>query len=443
MPTDESAFEYDGEDTEADEAMFEADGEADEGIDEADGEADEALFEADGEADEADMEADGEADGEADEAIDEEEGISLSDRLRMTRAENQRAAFARKVSAGLTADAQRAAATRRDLADRLRSIQRGGRAQIYSVGRLRGAGVVTATLPNGRSTRMRIMPVMAPVGEVNQLRAAINVNERRQAAATASNSRAIASLSATQTAAVKKLSAQQVMSDRELGKRLIEVNQRLDKRITGALTNHKGAIEQNNKKILRALKRQRTRALWNSLLLASSAPLYAAYGDRDNPFSKNNLILTGSLIGFMVGDELIDSYGKGSKSGLASRGANAWSYLAPAANFGLNYFLLNDKIHDRFVAGVAPSVIAAGTTVKLTIPAGSADDFKNDVANRAVVATIVSVSDTGGAALPTAPIVTTKLDGDGNLTLTLSGTGVLASTSAKVAWMVEIQKPTN
>jgi hypothetical protein len=44
--------------------------------------------------------------------------------------------------------------------------------------------VVTAILPNGRRSRMRIIPTMAPIAEVNRLRTVINVNAQRQAVAT-------------------------------------------------------------------------------------------------------------------------------------------------------------------------------------------------------------------------------------------------------------------
>ena len=50
----------------------------------------------------------------------------------------------------------------------------------------------------------------------------------------------------------------------------------------------------------------RQRSIMNSVLLATSAPFFVAYGDRESPFAKNNLILTGSLLGFMLADEALD-----------------------------------------------------------------------------------------------------------------------------------------
>jgi hypothetical protein len=82
------------------------------------------------------------------------------------------------------------------------------------------AGVVTAILPNGRRSRMRINPALPLIREVNRLRSALAV-------ANGQNSRAIAALAAAQAAAVKRLTAEQVKSDKNLRRRLVEGHNRL------------------------------------------------------------------------------------------------------------------------------------------------------------------------------------------------------------------------
>jgi hypothetical protein len=154
----------------------------------------------------------------------------MSARLRANRDRNRRAEWARRIAADQRLEARRAAATLQTITRQIRSIQTGGGTRLSSVGPLQGAGVVTAILPNGRRSRMRIIPAMALIREVNRLRSA-------QAVAIEKNSRAIAALAVVQAAAVKKLSAEQVKSDKDLRKRLVEADDRLNRRITkeGAL----------------------------------------------------------------------------------------------------------------------------------------------------------------------------------------------------------------
>src|SRR5207245_5691281 len=133
-------------------------------------------------------------------------------------------------------------------------------------------------LPNGRRSQMRIIPTLAPVGEVNRLRSVVISNERRQAVATRYNARAIASLSAAQVSAVKKLTDQQVKSDKDLSKRIVQGDNRLDRRISKELSGGTGILDKHSKRMMRVLRRHRQRSLWNGVLLATSAPFFAAYG---------------------------------------------------------------------------------------------------------------------------------------------------------------------
>ena len=54
-------------------------------------------------------------------------------------------------------------------------------------------------------------------------------------------------------------------------------------------------------------RRLRTRSTWDSILLASSLPLFAAYGERARPFGPHNLTLLLSQLVWLCGDELVDA----------------------------------------------------------------------------------------------------------------------------------------
>lgn len=164
----------------------------------------------------------------------------MSARLGANHDRNRRAEWARRIAADQRKEARRVATILQSITRQIRSIQTAGRTRLYSVGALQGAGVLTAILPNGRRSRMRIIPTLALIREVNRLRSAMTVNDRRQAIAIGKNSRAIAALAVAQAAAVKKLSAEQVKSDKDLRKRLVEAHNRLDRRITKELSGRRG-----------------------------------------------------------------------------------------------------------------------------------------------------------------------------------------------------------
>lgn len=427
-------FEYD-EDVESGDEGFESSDEgfeSDEGAESSDEFAMESSDEG-GENDESDESFEA---AESDEAIDEsdesdeavDEAISASARLQMQQDQNRRNAWSRKVAADQRVEARRAAATQRAITNRINAIPTGVKAPSFSqVGTLRGAGVVTAVLPNGRRSQMRIIPTVAPIGEVNRLRTVIMANERSTAIATGRNSRAIKSLASAQTAAVKRLTSQQVKSDKDISKRLVEGDNRLDKRITKELAGGTGVLGRHSKVMARALRRERKRTLWNNILLASSAPFYAAYGEKGDPFAKNNMILTASLVGWLFSDELL-GYVAG-KSGALKTGANVLSYVAPFGNAATAYYFLNGKQHERFVAGT--NLIPLGqdkikVQLEGQIGKDALEDFKKET--HAVAATTV-----GGDKVA----VQATFSNDGILTLTLPAVAVAATT---VAWMIDTRK---
>lgn len=431
-------FEYDTE-SEADDEGYggtedyfaaEADDEADDEGAEADDEdfatEDDEFYQA-GASTEADDEADDEMDVEADDESALDEAVRGAAARWRARAQKSQAQQAKRIVVDQKREVQRANATQRNLTSQIRAIQPGAAAKVQTAPPLQGAGVVTAILPNGRRSRMRIVPTVAPISEVNRLQRTIAVNDRRQAIATTNNSRAIQRLKAAQTVAIKKLLSEQVKSDKELRKRLLESDSRLDKRISKELTGGSGAVDKHGKRMMAMVKRQRQRSILNSVLIASSLPLYAAYGDREKPHAKNNLILTGSLIGWMMADEIADQFS--SKSGFVKGGANIWSWAAPVGNIATSYFFLNDKQHERFISGIANVPAGAPGKVSLNIGKGSLEDFK--AGTYAAVATVVS----GGG--DNATVLAQVSPTDGTLTLTVDVPGTTAATAATVAWMVD------
>jgi hypothetical protein len=202
----------------------------------------------------------------------------------------------------------------------------------------------------------------------------VPVPSQRQAAVTRRNSRAISRLANTQANVVRKLTTQQLKSDRDLAKRLVESHNRLDKRITKELSGGSGVFDRHGKRMGVVMKRHRSRQVWNNVLMASAFPFFAAYGDRGNPFGTNNLIMTGSLLAWMFGDEIIDNFAGDSK--VAKGGASLWSYLAPVGHGATTYFLLRNKQHERFISGVTTVPGGAALTTSITIaiaPSGSID----------------------------------------------------------------------
>ena len=386
------------------------------------GESDEAA-----ESDESD-----ESDGESDEAFDEGVTMSASARLRADQDRNRRSGWARRMAADQRIEQQRAAAAQRSLSNQLKAIRPGAVAKVQPAAPIRGAFEVTATLPNGRKSRMRITPQLAAASEVNRLRQTIAINDRRQAAALKSNAQAIQRLKAAHLATVKKISAEFLKSDKELRQRLVQGDNRLDKRITKELGGGTAGQGKHGKRMMQLLKRQRQRSLLNTATLALAMPMYAAYGDRQDPLGYNNKVLTASLGGWLLADELVDMVG--SKSSLVKGGANLWSWIAPVGNVATAAFFLKDRQHERFVSGVS-NVTGRSGRVSLAgvIKKKSLDDLK--VGAHTAVATLV-----GATALAASDITVRAAVGqDGFLTLALDGVAAGDTTVRQIAWLVDSQ----
>ena len=310
---------------------------------------------------------------------------------------------------------------------RFRKIGKGRRVKLRRVTRLRGSGVVTAQLPNGRRTRMRISPAPASIRSVNKLSARINANAKRQARVTSANAKALKRLSTAQSAAIKRLTAQQVKADKALSKRIVAGDNKLDKRISKELRGQHSAVAKHRRMVAMALKRQQRRSLMNNLLLATSLPLWSAYGDKANPLGKNNLILGASTLGWLLLDDVVDTWFVKNKRGGLATATNVFSYLSWAGN-GLTSY--------GFLRNTQPRLVSGNATISLD---GTGDGE-----------TTLQYTETNG--FKKAPDKTTVLVG-GDPTMNITGTagpngvtikvsGGNASGSTNVAWVVDTQPST-
>jgi hypothetical protein len=328
-------------------------------------------------------------------------------------------------------------APRRRLARRVRRIRGAAPTRPNALHPVPGSAVVTATLPNGRETRMQLAPAPASVQAINRLRAEVAAGDRRQTKALNADAKAIRALSAAQAAAVKKLTDQQVASDQARTKRLVEGDAKLDARITKQLGKATKGNAKRGRGAMAMVKQQGRRSVWNSILLATGAPFFAAFGDRAKPFSHDNLVLTASLAGWMLGDEIMDKAVRGRdresrrSRKTMRRGADLWSYVAPVGNAATAWFLLKDRQQTRFLSGVAS--VPIGSTAAVVPLDDIASKYEKEFAKRTdvrAVATIVSVA--AGAVIEhvRAQVVQGKLE------ITVAGKG----TQVMVAWMVDTQE---
>jgi len=222
----------------------------------------------------------------------------------------------------------------------------------------RDARQLTAILPNGRTIWLRVDRPLAPRAAADHVaRLAERFIDRRNAAS-AAQSRATERLSARISADVRVLSYANVAGARALRRRLAAGDLKLDARLSKARDDLHARIEQQIAIDRENVRRLRRRDFWDKILLASSLPLFAAYGQRSSPFGSNNLTLTLLLLIFLAGDSVVEAlFGSERKSKYAVTDADAWSYLAPIANVLGAWWLLSDRQHQRFVTGI--------TTVRL------------------------------------------------------------------------------
>lgn len=322
---------------------------------------------------------------------------------------------------------------------KLRAVRGRGRVFFPRISKVRGTGYVTAILPNGRKTKMMFKPSLATRTDVNRLTRQIRTNGVKQARAIRVQGKNIKLLKSAQSSAIKSLTAQQLKAGKLLTKQIADGDKNLDKRITKLVSAQKKSGRRQDQKMLRQVRQQQKRSTWNTALVASAIPLFAAYGDRAvgekaNPLTKKNLLIAGSTAGWLFADDLISRYVmRGSKKWRSA--GNVWNVVAPFMNCGMVYYFMKDKQHERFVTGVA-QVKGIAENSPVDIPVGT--DHKFDTFdNPPVVATIMSTDND--------EVVGVKARVEkGKLYLTLKGDSAKAlskNSGAMVAWQVDTLNP--
>jgi hypothetical protein len=317
-----------------------------------------------------------------------------------------------------------------------------------------GAREVTAILPSGRTIWLRVDAPLAPATSANHIALLAEREIDRRRADIASQARATERLSTAVAADIERLERAQLARARQLRGRIVSGDNRLDARLAKVREEFQSRLDNQLKIDRENLRRLRRRGFWDAILLATSLPLFASYGDRRSPFGTNNLTLVFLLLIWLVGDEVVEAvFGSGNgKSPYAIPDADAWSYLAPIGNILAAWWLLSDRQHERFITGV--------TTIKLDdrerhrvlvglrdqIGADYFEDFKT-FAGVPAVATIgaIRLSSEGLAVNPRIEELRSRVR-EGELTLSFKvvpGSGSLSSNLGEVdiAWIVDTDKP--
>jgi len=218
----------------------------------------------------------------------------------------------------------------------------------------RGSRALTAILPNGKVVWLRSEPPLAPAADLRHLADLAEHSARWREARSRSHRRAIEHLARTTADDAERLNEAHVERSEKQRRRLAVEFNALDRRVSQAIEKHRGAVERQVQIDRESLRRLRRRDLWDQIVLLSSLPLFAAYGQRGTPFGANNLALMLTLLVWLVGDEIINALFASSRKDIppyALRDADVWSYLAPIGNVLAGWWLMDGRQHERFVAG--------------------------------------------------------------------------------------------
>jgi hypothetical protein len=247
-----------------------------------------------------------------------------------------------------------------------------------------GARLVTAILPDGRLVRLAVPAPLAPANTVSHLAREAQRRARQSGVAIARQRSAIGQLARAIAADTERLSAAQAGRAAAIRRRLVTRYKRLDTRVTEAVTEFRGRVERQLKIERESVRRLGRRDLWDKIVIASSLPLFAAYGQQGQLSNTTNLALTLSLLIWLVGDEVVQTlFGSEEKSLYPWRDTDIWSYLAPLGNVLTAWWLFGDRQNDRFVTGVTTvkvGVDATATPGQLTFPQSESVDLSPRVA---------------------------------------------------------------
>ena len=217
---------------------------------------------------------------------------------------------------------------------------------------VRGTPSVSGILANGRVIPLHTREPLVPLGDLDQLVGTLRRMGEGGDAAIRARSQAVARLSRTVAADADRLARARGAARRKLAAQALAADAKLDRRLEKELISLREDIEKAGTRHALLVRRLARRALWNDLVVVSALPLFAAYGQRGNPFASNNLTLTLSLLVWLLGDELMDLI-SGRKPAFGVRDTDLWSYIAPVTNLLTGWFLLRNSQHERFVTGFA------------------------------------------------------------------------------------------
>ena len=331
--------------------------------------------------------------------------------------------------------ARNAKIAQRKLAKKLRVIRSRKPLVFTKISKPLGTGYIRATLRNGRSADMKITPPIAMRTDVRRLARQIRSNGIKWNKAIRVQGKNIKLLKSAQSSAVKSLTAQQLKSSKLLTKQIADGDKSLDKRITKLVNTQKKSGRRQDRKMLSKVQQQQKRSTWNTALVAGAIPLFSAYGDRavgDNasPFTEKNMIIAGSTAIFLFADDLLFRYMAGTGKKWRT-GLNVWNVAAPFLNWGVVYFLMRNKQHQRFVTGIT-KVEGAAESNPIPIPVGEGHKFET-FDNPPVVAGLIKASDSVHG-------VKARVE-SGKLYLTLTGDNLAAASNADVAWQIDTIDP--
>ena len=141
---------------------------------------------------------------------------------------------------------------------------------------------------------------------------------------------------------LERLRREAVAGDARVARRLTKAREEYRSRLAKQIAIERAAVD-----------RLAQRDLWDKIAIASSLPLFAAYGERGNPFGSKNVALLVSLAIWLVGDEVRDAlFGSAERSPYPVRDMDTWSYLAPVLNLLAGWWLMSGYQHERFVTGL-------------------------------------------------------------------------------------------
>jgi len=329
----------------------------------------------------------------------------------------------------------------------------------------RGVRSLAAILPNGRIVWLKVDTSLAPVRALGNLGQLADNTARWRRASLQSQREAIERLSRTIASDTERTLEARITRTGATRRRIVASNRRLDRKLAKAREKHLAGVEKQLRIERESVARLGRRDLWDKLLVLSSLPLFAAYGQPGAPLGANNVALLLTLLVFLVGDQIVDAlFGSGDKSPYPVRDTDAWTYLAPAANLLAGWWLLSDRQHERFVAGRTvipvdqPSVnpvlplelqylYTAEIDLQNVIALDHREDFKT-FAGVPAVATISSIAFSADGKTNDARVegLTAKVTG-GTLTITLTvmANNLVVTPSVldalEVTWMVDTQEP--